>query len=331
MTAPQQLFTMNKLVAEKVVGRGDLFKVRIDSLVIVEDFNESRKYNDPAELRAHIDGMKAFVRAGGTLPAIEVFVNPETGATEVVEGHCRTSCFRELLAEDFEVDGKPFTHIPAIPFKGSMAQRRARIVTSNSQLPLSKVGEAKVYQAMRDVDGISPAEIAVLVNKSRGHIDQMLILASGGEEVHQAITDGVITPTEAVHVVRKHGGGAAQEIERLKDVAAESGKAKITGAVRKKAAVSKREWPVNLVSAARSIKKDFGDLTVQGIILGQAPEKIEVSTWAIAELLMAVADIPEDEDPARVDDRQIDMLDASWRGEKFVVAIEKPDVDAPSA
>jgi hypothetical protein len=190
-----------------------------------------------------------------------------------------------------------------------MAQRRARIVTSNSQLALSKVGEAMVYQAMRDIDGMHAAEIAVMVNKSRGHIDQMLILASGGEEVHQAITDGVITPTESVHIIRKHVDGAAQEIERLKEVAAETGKGKITGAVRKKAAVVKREWPVSLVSAARSIKKDFGDLTVQGIILGQAPEKIEVSTWAIAELLMAVAEITEDEEPVQVDDRQIDILE----------------------
>lgn len=294
MTTPQQLFTMNKLVAEKVVGRGDLFKVRIDSLVIVEDFNESRKYNDPQELRAHIDGMKAFVRAGGILPAIEVFVNPETGATEVVEGHCRTACFRELLAEDFEVYGNPFTHIPAIPFKGSMAQRRGRIVTSNSQLPLAKLGEAMVYLAMRDIDGLTAAEIATETRKSRGHIDQMLLLATADDDVRKAIVDGVITPTESVHIIRKHGEGAAQEIERLKEVAAESGKGKITGAVRKKAAVVKREWPVSLVSAARSIKKEFGDLTVQGIILGQAPEKIEVSTWAIAEMLMAVADIPED-------------------------------------
>ena len=308
MTTPTQPFTMNKLVAEKVVGRGDLFKVRIDSLVIVEDFNESRKYNDPAELRAHIDGMKAFVRAGGTLPAIEVFVNPETGATEVVEGHCRTSAFRELLAEDFEIDGKPFTTVGAVPFKGTMAQRRARIVTSNSQLPLSKVGEAKVYQAMREIDGIPPAEIALLVNKSRGHVDQMLILASGGEEVHQAITAGSITPTEAVHVIRKHGEDAPKEIERLKEVAAESGKAKITGAVRKKAAVVKREWPANLVAASRALRKSFSQEEINEIILGE-PHAVSVPSDIFAELIMAIVEIPEDEEPVVPDVNQMDMLE----------------------
>lgn len=308
MTTTPTLFTMNKLVAEKVVGRGDLFKVRIDSLVIVEDFNESRKYNDPAELRAHIDGMKAFVRSGGVLPAIEVFVNPETGATEVVEGHCRTSCFRELMAEDFAIDGKPFTTVGAVPFKGTMAQRRARIVTSNSQLPLSKVGEAKVYQAMHLIDKMHPNDIAVMVGKSRGHIDQMLILASGSEEVHQAITDGVITPTESVHIIRKHGEDAPKEIERLKEIATESGKQKITGAVRKKAAVVKREWPSNLVAASRALRKSFSQEQINEIILGE-PHAVSVPSDIFAELIMAIVEIPEDEEPVVADYNQMDMLE----------------------
>lgn len=309
MTAPIQPFTMNKLVSEKIVGRGDLFKVRIDSLVIVEDFNDSRKYNDPAELRAHIDGMKAFVRAGGTLPAIEVFVNPETGATEVVEGHCRTTCFRELALEGFELEpGKPLTHVGAVPFKGTMAQRRARIVTSNSQLPLSKVGEAKVYQAMHLIDKMHPNDIAAMVNKSRGHIDQMLILASGDRATHEAVTSGVISSTEAVKLIRDHGVDASIEIERLKEVAAESGKAKITGAVRKKAAVVKREWPVNVVASARAVARSLGDGLFESVILGNSPERVEIRADLLAELLMAIADIPEDEAPAFAEDNQLDLL-----------------------
>lgn len=311
MTAiPTQLFTMNKLVSEKIVGRGDLFKVRIDSLVIVEDFNDSRKYNDPAELRAHIDGMKAFIKSGGTLPAIEVFVNPETGATEVVEGHCRTAAFRELLAEDFEIDGKPFTVVGAIPFKGTMAQRRARIVTSNSQLPLSKVGEAKVYQAMREIDGIPPAEIALLVNKSRGHIDQMLILASGSPEVHDAIGAGDISPTEAVKLIREYGEKAPAVLEILKGAAIKSGKTKITGAVRKKAAVVKREWPTNVVAAARAVAKSLGDETMKQVIMGQCTSDVLVGADLLAELLMAISEIPEDApEPEAGNDNQMDMLE----------------------
>lgn len=276
--AQPQLFTMNTLIKDKTVGRADLPKVAIENLVIVEGFNESRKFNDPAELRAHIDGMKAFVRGGGTLPPIEVAVNPETGATEVVEGHCRTACFRELILEGFEIDGKPLTHVPAIPFKGSMAQRRARIVTSNSQLPLSDVG-------------------------------QMLILASGSPEVHQQIADGVITVTEAVHIIRKHGDDAAAEIERLKGVAAESGKKKVTGAVRKKAVVTKREWPVNVIASARAVAKSLGDGVFEAVILGNSPELVEVKADLLAELLMAIADVPEDEEVVPANDNQMSLID----------------------
>lgn len=311
MTSPAQpLFTMNTLIKDKTVGRADLPKVAIENLVIVEGFNESRKFNDPAELRAHIDGMKAFVRGGGTLPPIEVAVNPETGATEVVEGHCRTTCFRELLLEGFELEpGKPLTHVPAIPFKGSMAQRRARIVTSNSQLPLSDVGRAMVYKAMREEDGMHPDDIAAMVNKSRAHVDQMLILASDDGRVHQEIVAGTITATEAVHVIRDHGDKAADEIERLKLVAAESGKTKITSAVRKKTAVAKREWPTNVIASARAVAKSLGEGVFESVILGNSPELVEVKADILAELLMSIAEIPEDEEPVAPDDSQMDMLE----------------------
>lgn len=309
MTASVQLFTMNTLIKDKTVGRADLPKVAIENLVIVEGFNESRRFNDPAELRAHIDGMKAFVRGGGTLPPIEVAVNPETGATEVVEGHCRTTCFRELILEGFEFDGKPLTHVPAIPFKGSMAQRRARIVTSNSQLPLSDVGRAMVYKAMREEDGLHPDDIAAMVNKSRAHVDQMLILASDDGRVHQEIVAGTITVTEAVHVIRDHGDKAAEEIERLKQVAAESGKTKITSAVRKKAAVTKREWPVNVIASARAVAKSLGDGVFEAVILGNSPELVEVKADLLAELLMAVSEIPEDMIEPASDDSQMSLID----------------------
>lgn len=311
MTASAQPFTMNTLIKDKTVGRADLPKVAIEKLVIVEGFNESRKFNDPAELRAHIDGMKAFVRGGGTLPPIEVAVNPETGATEVVEGHCRTTCFRELLLEGFEVKpGEPLTHVPAIPFKGSMADRRARIITADSQLGHTDVGRAMVMKDMREIDGLHPDDIAAKTRKSRAHVDQMLILASGSPEVHQQIADGAITVTEAVHIIRKHGDDAAAEIERLKGVAAESGKKKVTGAVRKKAAVTKREWPVNVIASARAVAKSLGDGVFEAVILGNSPELVEVKADLLAELLMSITDIPEDEEVAPTNDNQMDMLES---------------------
>lgn len=307
-------YTMTKLVGDKTVKRGDLFRVAIENLVVVEGFNDSRKFNDAAELRAHIDGMKAFVRSGGKLPPIEVWVNPETGVTELVEGHCRTTCYRELALEGYEVKpGEPLEYVNALLFTGTAAERKARIVTSNSQLALAPLGYAKVYSDLR-AEGLSNAEIAAMVGKSRGHVDQMLLLADGGEKVHEAVRAGVVSATEAVHIVRQHRDEAGAEIERRAEVAAEQGKTKVTAAVAKprepKSAKVKREWPTNLVAAARAVFTSLGD-DAPKIIMGDCKPMEEVDSGILAELLMAIADIPRDNEPVEmVDDGQMDMLEA---------------------
>jgi len=308
-------YTMTKLVGDKTVKRGDLFRVAIENLVVVEGFNDSRRFNDPAELRAHIDGMKAFVRNGGKLPPIEVWVNPETGATELVEGHCRTACYRELALEGYEVKpGEPLEYVNALLFNGTAAERKARIVTSNSQLALAPLGYAKVYSDLR-AEGLSNTEIAAMVGKSRGHVDQMLLLADGGEKVHEAVRTGVVSATEAVHIVRQHRDEAGAEIERRVEVAAEQGKTKVTAAVAKprepKAAKVKREWPANLVAAARAVFTSLGD-DAPKIIMGVCKPAEEVDSGILAELLMAISDIPRDDEPVElVDDGQMDMLEVA--------------------
>lgn len=307
-------YTMTKLVGDKTVKRGDLFRVAIENLVVVEGFNDSRRFNDPAELRAHIDGMKSFVRNGGKLPPIEVWVNPETGATELVEGHCRTNCYRELALEGFEIKpGEPLEYVNALLFTGSAAERKARIVTSNSQLALSPLGYAQVYKDLRDQEGMSAGEIAAMVGKSRGHVDQMLLLADGGDKVHEAVRTGVVSATEAVHIVRQHRDEAGAEIERRAEVAAEHGKTKVTAAVARprepKPSKVKREWPTNLVAAARAVFTSLGD-DAPKIIMGDCRPAEEVDSGILAELLMAISDIPRDDEPVDlVDDGQMDMLE----------------------
>lgn len=301
--------TLNSLISDKTVKRGDLLKVRIADLVIVEGFNESRKFNDPQALRDHIDGMKAFVRSGGTLPPIEVWVNPETGATEVVEGHCRTINFRELELEGFELKpGVPLEWVSALPFTGSTKERKARVATSNSQLPLAPLGYASIYKDLRDNEGMVAAEIATLVGKSRGHVDQMLLLADAGEKVHEAVTAGVVSPTEAVKIAREFKQEAGAEIERRQEAAAEAGKGRVTASVAKPAKPKKKagEYPHNLVAAARAIKNSLGD-DFEKIVLGECASAEEVRSDLLAELLMAIADIPEQEAPVKVDDSQLDM------------------------
>ena len=77
-----------------------------------------------------------------------------------------------------------------------------------------------------------------------------------------------------------------------------------------KPAKVKREWPTNLVAAARAVFTSLGDDALK-IIMGDCKPMEEVDSGILAELLMAISDIPRDDEPsAVVDDGQMDMLEA---------------------
>lgn len=145
------------------------------------------------------------------------------------------------------------------------------------------------------------------------------MLADGGEQVHEAVAAGKVSATEAVKIVREHREEAGAEIIRRAEVAAEQGKDRVTAATAKPKHAKqkvKREWPTNLVEAARAVFTSLGD-DAPKIIMGECSEREEVDAGILAELLMAIADIPRDDEPSElVDDAQLDML-AAERVENF--------------
>jgi hypothetical protein len=71
---------------------------------------------------------------------------------------------------------------------------------------------------------------------------------------------------------------------------------------------ARREWPTNLVAAARAVFTSLGD-DAPKIIMGECKPMEEVDSGILAELLMAISDIPRDGEPGEVvDDGQMDML-----------------------
>ena len=76
----------------------------------------------------------------------------------------------------------------------------------------------------------------------------------------------------------------------------------------KKAAVPKKVWPVNVIASARALSKSLGTDLLEAVFLGNSAEMVEVNAGILAELIMAIADIPEDEECAAPDASQLDML-----------------------
>lgn len=233
-------YTLNKIASDKAntaAKRADAIRVHIDKIVTVDGFNVRDEDDD---LREHIASLLAAMVAGQPIPPVEVWVNPETGAIEMIEGHCRHRAYGQYRDISPDWDG----YISAVQFVGTPFQRKMRIASSNKQLKLKPVELGRLFMHARDVLGATRKEIAAEAGVSVAHVDQMILLAGGSPEVQQAIDDGQISATEAVKLIRDHGDQAPVELERRKELAAEQGKGKVTaGVVKDKPAAAKKEAP----------------------------------------------------------------------------------------
>lgn len=228
-------YTLNNIASDKdnqAAKRGDAIRVKHDQIVIVDGFNVRE---DDDELREHIASLLAAMVAKLPIPPVEVWVNPETGQIEMVEGHCRHIAYGQYREIEPTWDG----YISAIPFNGTPFQRKMRIASSNKQLKLKPVELGRLYIHARDELGASRKEIAAEAGMSVAHVDQMILLAGGSPEIQHAIDDGKISTTEGVKLIRDHGDDAPAELERRQEIAKELGKDKVTA----KAAKAKPKAP----------------------------------------------------------------------------------------
>lgn len=303
MAAP--LFTLNKIASDiknPAAKRGDSIRVNINNIVIVDGFNVRI---DDDELREHVASIAGAIAAKMPIPAIEVWVNPETGAIELVDGHCRYHAYQQYASENPDFDG----YIAADKFEGTPFQRKMRIASSNKQLKLKPIELGSLYIDARDNLGATRKEIAEEAGMSLGHVDHMIRLAGGAPEVHQAIEAGEISPTDATKLIRDHGDDAPAELERRRELAKEAGKEKITAKVAppKKAVPPTRPKVDMVVSNAVVLVKSLTE-SVLSICEQSSDSFVPVSSHALADLIQAVKDMTEGAKTA-VDPAQMDLID----------------------
>lgn len=284
-------FTLNNIASDKensAAKRGDAIRALLSKIKIVNGFNERDFKRE--DVRLHIASIVSSLIANEPIPALVVWTNPETGDIELVDGECRYWAYTDFAGSyPDRFDG----YVSVVPFQGTPAQRKALVAKSNSQLPLDPVQRGRVYLALRDEHGMTRQEIALDMNKSLAHVDQHLLLASGSKEVHAAVDAGVISATEAVKLVRDHGTDAPAELERLKEVARELGKDKVTAKVAtpKKVAPSRPKVDM-VVSNAVVLVNGLNGAALMAC--EQAEDSlVPVSSHALADLIQAVNDMRE--------------------------------------
>lgn len=282
-------FTLNNIASDKensTAKRADSIKVLHSKIKIVNGFNERDFKRE--DVRLHIASIVSSLIAGEPIPALVVWTNPETGEIELVDGECRYWAYNDFAADyPDRFDG----YVAAIPYQGTPAQRKAMVAKSNSQLPLDPVQRGRVYLSLRDEHGMTRQEIALEMNKSLAHVDQMILLASGGEEVHQAVERKEISATEATKLIRDHGADAPAELERRKEAAKDLGKGKVTAKVAAPKAPSRLKVDMvvsNAVVLVNSLSAEVIESCNQpdGIMVG-------VHSHALADLIMAVREMQQ--------------------------------------
>jgi ParB/RepB/Spo0J family partition protein len=206
------------LIDAKIVKRGDSGMAALPSAIrVVEGFNLRDVNAD--DYREDIDALKAHIKRGGQVPALEVVLSADGQGVDLVDGHRRFTAYSELIAA-----GDPIQYIRIEPFVGNDVDRTARIMTSNEGRKLRPLEIAAGYARLKAY-GLTPDDIARRVGKTRQHVDQMLILASAPHAVQQMVKAGDVSATEAINQVREHGDRATDKLAKAK---ADNGGKKIT-------------------------------------------------------------------------------------------------------
>ena len=215
------VYSLRSLATDKVIKKVDGFRARLDDIKIVDGFNVR---TDDDELRDHVQSIVGALIAGQPVPPVEVWVNPDSGEMELVDGHCRIAAYRQYADIEPGFDG----YVSVLKFDGSRGERKLRTVSSNSQLKLKPIEIGRAFLAARDEERMTRQQIAETAQRSLAHVDQMILLASAPAEVIQAVERNEISATEAIKLQRDHRENSAAVLGERREIAKAAGKERIT-------------------------------------------------------------------------------------------------------
>lgn len=193
------------------------------NISIEPGFNARDMVNMSVELRAHIDCLKAAIRAGAKMPALDVRVAGDK--IYVVDGHCRLTAYMELIAEGVEI-----LFVSVCQFNGNDEDRDFHVLNSASQLHLTRLEQGRIYKRRMGY-GWSVSQIAERAQKSASFVEQNLMLYNANNDVHQMLVSEQVSAKVALDAIRAHGekAGAFLAAKLLK--ATGEGKTKLTDKV----------------------------------------------------------------------------------------------------
>ena len=197
--------------------------------------------------------LKESIRASGVRTPLTI--RSKRDQVYVVAGHRRLAAVKELIAEGVEIKA-----VPCLPeAKGTTDEDRVLdLIRSNQGKPLTSMQRAEVIKRLLNF-GWDEMEIATKIGCSRGHVNDMLTLASAERDVRQMVHDGEIAATTAIRAIRQEGDDAGAMLAEAVSVAKASGKKKVsaTKALKAKAPAPVETAPIG-VEVGRVILEPTG-------------------------------------------------------------------------
>lgn len=215
------------------VKKTDLYKIPPEKILEESGFNE-RDYDDP-DVKSQIEAFANAYANGQYVPPVIVRVDQATGDVLLVDGHQRRR--GALLAIE---RGAAISHLECLAFRGNDADRVLCMLNSSEGLKLKPVGIARGYLRLLRM-GLDVDEIAKSVSKTITHVDSMLVLAEANRKIQDMVNQGLVSATTAIELIKKHGDGAEAELQAQFDKAKSIGKTKVTSAVVKEWAPSRKQ------------------------------------------------------------------------------------------
>ena len=203
-------------------GRSDLFNVDPRQLHIKQGWN-NRDLTDPSNIE-HIDMLARSIAEIGVKKALVVYW--EDGKAYVSDGHCRLhAAIRAIEVYKAEIKTVP---VVTDDRYANEADRIFGQIVHNQGKPFSQLEQARVCKKLVDL-GWSQNDIAKKAGMSAGRVSQLLELLTAPEGVKNLITNGHVSATLAMNVVKNAPSGtiAEQQLKAGLEQAKSEGRTKI--------------------------------------------------------------------------------------------------------
>lgn len=239
----KQKMTLGTMKSKGLINatKSDTYYLHYNDINVMDGLNIRQLDQDHAMKFARMYAKGEYV------PPIVIFMGDEDNLPYVLEGHHRL--LGKQIADTLEEKTEAYRPTLEVKeFKGTRKERLALMIRSTENKQLEPLERARAYARMRDDEGMSREEIADMLGRTVGDVNNHLMLLDMSPRLRIQLENKEISYATVldIHRVVKGDKKASEAIaEKAAEIASEDGKEKITPKHVKaaKAAVTAAEAP----------------------------------------------------------------------------------------